>query len=660
MIESRLKLTFMALGLAVAMLLAGPQQALAQDDSAEAMEEKADEMKQEMAEEAEEAADEAEEAAEEATEETAFGEEIVVTGSRAQPRSVTESMVPVDVLTAEEFVRQGDTDVSNLLRTLVPSYNVNSQPISDAATVVRPANLRNLAPDHTLVLVNGKRRHRAAVIYWLGNGVADGAQGPDISAIPGIALRQVEVLRDGASAQYGSDAIAGVMNFMLKDDSSGGSIELRTGGYQEGDGDLFTIAGNVGLPWGENGFINLSGEFGAQDPTSRSVQRDDAALLLSVGNSAVADPAQIWGTPETEDDLKLWGNFGYLFDTGQQFYGHANYVTKTVTGGFYYRNPNTRGSVFSADGGETLLIGDLIDAQDGVLDGSAGCPVVTVTGGVPDPTALAAVFNDPNCFSFQEIFPGGFTPQFGGDLEDTSVVAGVRGQMANGLAWDASASIGSSEVDFFISNTVNASLGPDTPTTFDPGLYKQEELNLNFDVSYALNDMTNLAGGIEWREEEFTIGIGQLESFQIGPLAAQGFSAASNGFPGFGDIAAGSWSRSNFAVYGDVEWSGDGWDLRYWRLVSRTSTTSEPRPTPRSPVTIAFNEVFSGSSQRSAPVFGRRRRVSRTPSTCQPSSIWSRWSWSTTAPSRSSSAGRPAPRWSSRSIAEESVNSRAR
>jgi len=133
--------------------------------------------------------------------------------------------------------------------------------------------------------------------------------------------------------------------------------------------------------------------------------------------------------------------------------------------------------------------------------------------------------------------------------------------MSNGLVWDASASMGSNEVDFFITNTVNASLGPDTPVEFDPGLYKQEELNLNFDVSYALNDMTNIAGGIEWREEEFTIGIGQLESFQIGPLAEQGFSAASNGFPGFGDIAAGSWSRSNFALYGDVEWAGDGWSF---------------------------------------------------------------------------------------------------
>jgi iron complex outermembrane receptor protein len=117
-------------------------------------------------------------------------EKLVVTGSRAEPRSVGDSTVPIDVISGAEFVNQGDTDLSSLLRNSVPSYNVNTQPISDAATIVRPANLRGLAPDHTLVLINGKRRHRASVIYWIGNGVADGAQGPDISAIPSNALKQ--------------------------------------------------------------------------------------------------------------------------------------------------------------------------------------------------------------------------------------------------------------------------------------------------------------------------------------------------------------------------------------------------------------------------------------------------------------------------------------
>ncbi len=553
MIEKRLRGTGLIFGLILALVIGYSPQVFAQDPEPMEEAEEAVEEGQEMA----DAADDME-----VEEEAAFADVIVVTGSRAQPRSATESMVPVDVISAEDFVNQGDSDVSNLLRTLAPSYNVNTQPISDAATVVRPANLRNLAPDHTLVLLNGKRRHRAAVIYWLGNGVADGAQGPDISAIPAIALRQVEVLRDGASAQYGSDAIAGVMNFMLKDASDGGSIEVRSGGYSAGDGDAFSVAGNIGLPLGENGFLNLSAELGESDPTDRSVQRDDAAALVAAGNTAVRDPAQIWGSPHIEDDVKIWANFGHLMSSGNQFYGHANHVTKKVTGGFYFRNPNTRGAVFSPSGQDILLVGDLLDAQDGVLDGSAGCPTVR-TGGdqneiILDPGALAQVLADPNCFSFQELFPGGFTPNFGGDVTDQSIVAGLRGQTGNGIAWDASISSGSNEVDFFIFNTVNASLGPDTPTSFDPGLYQQDELSANFDLSYALSDSVNVAGGVEWREEEFTIGIGQVESYDIGPLAEQGFSAASNGFPGFGPIAAGSWTRSNFAVYGDVEFtSGD-------------------------------------------------------------------------------------------------------
>ncbi|HJX27644.1 MAG TPA: TonB-dependent receptor plug domain-containing protein [Thermoanaerobaculia bacterium] len=347
---------------------------------------------------------------EEDPEPTSFGEEIVVTGSRSQPRSVTESMVPIDVVAEDDFRGLGEPDLSYQLRTLVPSYNVNSQPVNDAAIVARPANLRNLAPDHSLVLVNGKRRHRSAVIQWTGNGVADGSQGPDLSPIPSIALRQAEVLRDGASAQYGSDAIAGVLNFLLKDDRQGGSIEVRGGAYQEGDGETFSAAGNFGLPLGENGFANFSLEYGESDPTSRSVQRDDAALLIANGNPYVRDPAQIWGSPVVDDDFKFFGNFGHLLSSGQQVYAHANYATKTVTGGFNYRNPNVRGAVFSNDGGQTLLIADLADARDGVLDGSAHCPVVAVHNGVPDPAALARVFADPDCFSFQELFPGGFTP----------------------------------------------------------------------------------------------------------------------------------------------------------------------------------------------------------------------------------------------------------
>ena len=480
-------------------------------------------------------------------------EGLVTVGSRSRPRTATQSAVPIDAITGRDFIEQGDTDVSDLLRTVVPSFNVNPQAVGDAARIVRPASLRGLAPDHTLVLVNGKRRHRASIIMWIGGGFADGAQGPDISTIPAIALRQVEILRDGASAQYGSDAIAGVMNLMLRDARSGGSIEVRTGSFYEGDGESYTVAGNIGLPLGQSGFANLSAEYGAANPTSRSVQRDDAAALIAAGNTHVRDPAQIWGAHDVDNDLKLWGNFGRFFGDGLQLYGHANYASETVAGGFFFRNPNTRQGVFSIDGGQTLLVGDVLDAHDGVLDGSADCPVVTITNHVPDPAALQRVLDDPNCFTFQEMFPGGFTPQFGGDATDMSVVAGLKGETRGGLLWDVSAVFGQNAVDFFIDQTVNASLGPESPSSFKPGVYQQRELGVNADLSYALSDMVSLAGGAEFRDEHFEIGIGETAAWRIGPFAPQGFSSGSNGFPGFSDIAAGGWHRANYAAYGDLE-----------------------------------------------------------------------------------------------------------
>ena len=485
---------------------------------------------------------------------------LVVVGSRAHARTAAESMVPIDVVPVTDLARQGDNDLSTLLRNVVPSYNVTSEPISDAATISRPASIRNLAPDHTLVLVDGKRRHRSAVIVLFGgNGVADGAQAPDVATLPAIAMSQVEVLRDGASAQYGSDAIAGVLNFVPKTNRSGGTIEVKGGQYREGDGEMYTVAGNIGLPLGKTGFLSLSGEFGQNNPTSRSVQRDDAAALAALG-VPVRDPAQIWGSPDVDGNTKLFASLGYTFSGGVELYGHGNYHAKTVEGGFYFRNPNTRDAVFSIDGGQTLLIGDLLDAQDGVLDGSANCPVVRIVNNVPDHAALQKVKDDPNCFAFQELFPGGFTPRFGGDVFDMSGVAGLRGS-AGGLEWDLSAGWGTHQVDFFMMNTINASLGPETPTDFRPGINQQRELNMNLDVEYEIGARTHVAGGLERRVESYEIVPGGLKSWEIGPLLVQGFSAASNGFPGFSPFSEGRWDRRNYAVYGDIHHDGpdDRW-----------------------------------------------------------------------------------------------------
>ena len=186
-------------------------------------------------------------------------------------------------------------------------------------------------------------------------------------------------------------------------------------------------------------------------------------------------------------------------------------------------------------------------------------PQIPIINNVPDPDALAAVETNRNCFTLYSRFPGGFTPQFGGDLTDYSLVSGLRRFASNGFVWDASVSIGTSEIDQFIFDTVNASLGYDTPTSFRPGIYRQNEVNLNFDVSYPLNDVVHLAGGAEWRREKFTIGAGDRPSWEIGPYAAQGFSSGSNGFNGYrADTRAGRWDRSNIAVYGDVEFTGPG------------------------------------------------------------------------------------------------------
>ena len=525
------------------------------------------------------------EATEEASEDDAPVqlESLVVVGTRARPRSVLDSAVPIDIVSNDAFEKQGGADLPDLLRTLVPSYNINTQPISDASTVVRPANLRGLAPDHTLVLVNNKRRHRASVIHWLGNGLSDGSQGPDLAPIPAIALQQVEILRDGASAQYGSDAIAGVMNFRLKDNYEGGSFEFKPGIYQYGDGRQFAVAGNIGLG-SPDAWTNLSFEYGGADPTVRSIQRTDAIDLINAGNFSVKDPAQIWGQPIIENDIKLFANYGATLTDTIDFYGHANYARKRVEGGFYFRNPNTRNGVFSPNGrDDTLLVGDLRGltaemeaweareaewkaANPAAVEAGEAFPELSphdaddipITNHVPDPERLQAVKSDPNLFNFQEMFPGGFTPRFGAFMWDSSVVVGVKGTalkdtLGNDLTWDLSGSFGRNHADFFIFNTVNASLGPDTPTYFDPGDYIQTDYNLNFDVTYPLNDMVFLASGLEYRDEGFEIIEGERESHQIGPLAAQGFTAASNGFSGFSPVAAGKWHRYNVAAYLETE-----------------------------------------------------------------------------------------------------------
>ncbi|WP_460811696.1 TonB-dependent receptor plug domain-containing protein [Luteimonas pelagia] len=488
-------------------------------------------------------------------EETTTLETVSVLGTRAKPRTEATSAVPIDILSGEEFHAVPSVDVLDKMRVLVPSFNVSTIPIDDAATLVRPANLRGLPPDNTLVLVNGKRRHRAAVITFLGHGLSDGSQGPDISVFPSLALEQVEVLRDGAAAQYGSDAIAGVINFGLKRLDGGGTVEAFAGEHYEGDGFTQQYSAQLGLPLAAEGFATLTAEWRQADPTSRSVQRDDAAAVAAAGYPGVRNPAQIWGSPETKEDFKFVANLG-VSGEAVDWYLFGNHARRDVEGGFYYRNPTNRGGVFSNDGGNTLLIGSLdgtVCPEIALRDPAGNLIPYSVVG--PQVDALP-----PGCFTFLSQFPGGFTPRFGGEMDDSAVTTGVRGVWGDGWHWDLSGSYGRNNIDFYMLNTVNSSQGPTQPDglRFNPGGNTQTETMFNFDLSRDFEtgftvEPLAVAMGAEWRKEEFEIKAGDAASTAIGPLTSQGFSIGSNGFPGFNQVTAGKSDRDNWAVYVDVE-----------------------------------------------------------------------------------------------------------
>jgi iron complex outermembrane receptor protein len=520
--------------------------------------------------------------AEEQAADSATIEEVIVLGTRRQEgRSATDSLVPVDFIGGDELGSQGPTDMNSLLSALVPSYNVDQQPINDAATLVRPAKLRGLPPDSTLVLVNRKRRHRAAVITFLGNGVADGSQGPDLSAIPAIAIKHVEVLRDGAAAQYGSDAIAGVINFTLKDSAEGGTVEARFGSHYEGDGDAMTVAANFGLPLTDSGFANVSFEYKQSDPTSRSQQRSDAQALVDAGNRHIPDSSyphvfhpnvMVWGAPEFLYDYKVFANLGLELGNGREAYAFGNYATRKVEGGFYFRNPHTRTGVFA--GPEVTVDGVTYDSVK-VADLSPGgihdddvCPAIRIMNNVANPQDIAAVEANPNCFSLISAFPGGFVPRFGGTMTDFSMAFGVRGELVDGWEFDASSVFGVNDVDFFMRHTINPQLlaklpdgqRTEIPINYFPGSYTETDYTLNFDVAKPIligGLDAHVAFGVEHRREKFKVESGEENSWFIddrpGGLAEQGFGIGSNGFTGFGPRLAGVFDRNSYAAYADIE-----------------------------------------------------------------------------------------------------------
>jgi iron complex outermembrane recepter protein len=440
-----------------------------------------------------------------ADDQPASGDIIVVTGSRTEGRSVADSAVPVDVLTAEAIEDISFTDTADVLKTLVPSYTIARQPISDGATFVRPAALRGLSSDKTLVLVNSKRRHRAALVSIGGSGT----QGPDVATIPASALKTVEVLRDGAAAQYGSDAIAGVMNFILKDAPEGGEIQFQAGGYGEGDGEDVFLAANLGLPIGDAGFINVSVEGTSAQPTNRgmewAIQRGqtngvnwqqgsfDVATYLAAnpqfeylfGSGADFDTAnvQIWGQPEAEA-IRGFVNAGYKLSDVMELYGFANYSNSQSDGDFNYRSP---------------------------VAGINTSRIRTQTGAI---------------FQYLTNYPAGRTPRFGGNVVDYSFTGGVKGEFTPDFLYDFSGRYGKNQIHYTLWNTVNPSLGNLSPTSFSPGDLISDELGLNADFVYSVPvgffaNPLDIGFGVEYRDEGYEIVPGEEASWIAGPYARQ-------------------------------------------------------------------------------------------------------------------------------------------
>ena len=478
-------------------------------------------------------------------------EEIIVSGLRGTPRTAVDSAIPIDTFSAEMIEAVSHTDTVDILQTLVPSYNVGREPISDGSSFIRPANLRGLPTHHTLVLVNGKRRHRSSLVTIGG----DGDQGPDVATIPSIAIHSIEVLRDGASAQYGSDAIAGVINFNLKDNREGFSVALRSGQYYEGDGAGFTVSGNVGLPLGENGFLSISAEIDDQDFSERAeVYCEDwfcldpsnplfqdnnatrqgyvtgtptpglsayeqglqAAFPAGVAAASVeGDNVMPWGQPNVES-VRVFYNAGIDLDNGTELYSFGSYSESEGDGSFFYRWPEN-GTI------------ELLRRADGSL------------------------------YSPLEKFAGGFTPRFEGEIEDFGLAVGVRGETDGGFAYDLSWRFGSDEIDYRLFNTVNPSFGPDSQTDFKPGSLKNTETQFQLDLSNEFDlgweSPLVFAYGFSFLDEEYDVGqSADAASFEAGPHALQdpfGFCTTETLPDGSPDFA----SRTPTAVAGGGVWT---------------------------------------------------------------------------------------------------------
>ncbi|MBW1296155.1 TonB-dependent receptor [Aquimarina litoralis] len=439
-------------------------------------------------------------------EEGAVLDEIVIVGNRAKPRTVIESPVAIDNISSEELAISAQPEVDKMIAFRVPSYNSTQQTISDATAHFDPSELRNLGPSRTLVLVNGKRKNQSALVY-VNETPGRGEVGVDMKSIPAAAIERVEVLRDGAAAQYGSDAIAGVINIILKESPSKTTVNLGTGVTTEGDGFTYSGSLNTTINPDFGGYINLTADFYHQDYTNRAGEPGNDLLFGNIfGDQTLIDGTDPWiqanpdlgmivGQPEY-DRLGLAVNAGFPYaDNTAEFYAFGSFQKRDGKSFALYRTPYW----------------------------------------VPDPFNLL----HPVGTEYQ-----GFQPTFETDIRDNSFTLGNKWQMFGGWNFDISYTFGRNAVGYEVNNSLNPSLGANSPTSFNPGGYSFSNQIGNLDIAKSFGDVSVTLGS-EVRQERFITRAGEVASYIDGGVQS---------FPGLRPENALNETRSNIGVYGGIDW----------------------------------------------------------------------------------------------------------
>ena len=457
-------------------------------------------------------------------------ESVVVVGTRSIGRRALQAPVPIEVVNREQLSIAGQSETGRVLQMLVPSFNFSSSTISDGTDALRPATLRGLGPDQTLVLVNGKRRHKSALLH-VNTSVGRGTAGTDFNAIPSAAIERIEVLRDGAAAQYGSDAIAGVINIVLKNDVDTGDADVYWGQTYEGDGDTWNGNANYGMKVGDAGFLNLTAEWRERARTNRAGLTGERQYdWTEVNQGRLADNTlEIENDDGTVTEKSVWfDSREYTFERQNFRIGDADSSQKT---GFYnFGLPLGEGLELYSFGGHSSRQNNSAGFYRRANQASR-----TVT----------------------EIYPDGFLPEINTDIGDTSLALGMAWtHEATDLNVDVSVNHGLNTFDFFISNSLNASYGASSPTSADAGGFELSQTAFNLDITYPLDyqsSLVNLAGGVEFRREGYGIRAGEPLSWISAGLGVPGASGGIQVFPGFRPDNEVDESRTNIAGYADFE-----------------------------------------------------------------------------------------------------------